>query len=89
MLVCTSCYGGNVSGQQQKNFSPLGSELHYSKQKYCIDHQRTWPPYQVVANQEWKIIGAMLRAQRKTNHFLIKNKTLTAVIKTVNFRIFM
>ena len=55
----------------------------------CIDHQRTWPPCQMVANQQWKIIGAMLRAQRKTNHFLIKNKTQTAVIKTVNFRIFM
>ena len=24
-------YGGNVSGQQQKHFSPLGSELHSSK----------------------------------------------------------
>ena len=40
MLVCTSCYGGNVSGQQQKHFSLLGSELHSSKKNYCIDHQR-------------------------------------------------
>jgi len=89
MLVCTLCYGGNVSGQQQKHFSPLGSELHSSKKNYCIDQQRTWPPCQVVAIQEWKIIGATLQAQRKTNHFLIKNKTQTVVIKIVNFRIFM
>ena len=51
LLVCTWRHGGNVGGQEQKHFSPLGTKYHFhfqffEKKFYCIDHQHgrlvTW-----------------------------------------------
>ena len=63
LLVCKWRHGGNVGGQEQKHFSPLGTKLYFdvnSWKKILLFWPSTWPPWHVVANQElitkrWRI----------------------------------
>ena len=55
LLVCMWRHGGNVGGQEQKHFSPLGTKLYFdvnSGKKILLFWPSTWPPWHVVANQE-------------------------------------
>ena len=54
-LVCTWRHGGDVGGQEQKHFSPLGTKLYFhvnSSRKIRLYWPPTLPPCLVVANRK-------------------------------------
>ena len=55
LLVCTWRRGGHIWGQEQKQFSPLVTQLCFhvnSSRNILLYWPSTWPPCHVAANQE-------------------------------------